>query len=136
MSPPTQETLPLGWICFDLLFWPGCNLCGPCFRALRANRRSFLRKALIFYQPKRIAITGGYHGCHATIEVYRKSRGVNLEIIDLDAAYKPGDLCWLETPLNPTGEARQVPCSCLRFSRTNPVLTAGISSITRTRLVP
>lgn len=64
--------------------------------------------ALIFYQPKRIAITGGYHGCHATIEVYRKSRGVNLEVIDLDTTYKPGDLCWLETPLNPTGEARDI----------------------------
>jgi cystathionine beta-lyase/cystathionine gamma-synthase len=28
------------------------------------------------------------------------------EIIDLDADLKEGDLVWLETPLNPTGEVR------------------------------
>ncbi|KAK0230820.1 hypothetical protein IW262DRAFT_1445142 [Armillaria fumosa] len=41
------------------------------------------RHALIFFKPKHIAINGGYFGCHDTID--------------------PGDLCWLETPLNPTG---------------------------------
>ncbi|KAF8913808.1 cystathionine gamma-synthase [Gymnopilus junonius] len=62
--------------------------------------------ALVFYRPKRVAIRGGYHGCHATIEVYKKNQGSQLEVIDLDAEYRPGDLCWLETPLNPTGESR------------------------------
>ena len=60
----------------------------------------------MFFQPKRIAIGGGYHGVHATIDVYKKSRGVTLELIDLEAEYREGDLCWLETPLNPTGESR------------------------------
>ncbi|KAF9006477.1 cystathionine gamma-synthase [Cyathus striatus] len=64
--------------------------------------------ALVYFKPKRIAITGGYHGCHATIEVYKKSRDAKLEMIDLDDEYQPGDLCWLETPLNPTGESRDI----------------------------
>lgn len=64
--------------------------------------------ALVYYQPKRIAITQGYHGCHATIEVYRKTRGGNVEIIGIDDDFQTGDLCWLETPLNPTGEARDI----------------------------
>ncbi|KAF4602184.1 hypothetical protein EYR40_005388 [Pleurotus pulmonarius] len=64
--------------------------------------------ALVFFQPKRIAITGGYHGCHNTIAVYKKSRNADIPIIDLDDEYQPGDLCWLETPLNPTGESRDI----------------------------
>jgi cystathionine beta-lyase/cystathionine gamma-synthase len=64
--------------------------------------------ALVFFRPKRIAIRGGYHGCHATIEVYKKSQGVTIDVIDLDAPYRAGDLCWLETPLNPTGESRDI----------------------------
>lgn len=60
----------------------------------------------MFIKPKRVAIRGGYHGCHATIEVYKKSRDKELKIIDLDDEYQPGDLCWLETPVNPTGESR------------------------------
>jgi len=31
-----------------------------------------------------------------------------LEIIGIDEPYQPGDVCWLETPLNPTGEARDI----------------------------
>ncbi|KAF8719139.1 hypothetical protein AX14_011400 [Amanita brunnescens Koide BX004] len=62
--------------------------------------------ALVFYQPKRVAIRDGYFGSHASLEVYKKSAGPTFEIIDLDDEYKPGDLCWLETPLNPTGESR------------------------------
>ncbi|KAK0190989.1 Cys/Met metabolism PLP-dependent enzyme-domain-containing protein [Armillaria mellea] len=64
--------------------------------------------ALVFFKPKRVAINGGYFGCHATTEVYSKSRDTNLEMIDLDDEFQPGDLCWLETPLNPTGESRDI----------------------------
>ena len=56
--------------------------------------------------PKRIAISGGYFGCHATIEVYKKGRGETLKIVNIDDPFQEGDLCWLETPLNPTGESR------------------------------
>ena len=63
-------------------------------------------QALVFYQPKRVAIREGYFGCHASLDVYKKLSGPTFEIIDLDDEYKPGDLCWLETPVNPTGESR------------------------------
>lgn len=63
-------------------------------------------QALLLLKPKRIAIKAGYHGVHGVIEIYKRERGV--EVIDLDDEYKPGDICWLETPLNPTGEARSV----------------------------
>ncbi|KAF8640123.1 hypothetical protein AX17_001359 [Amanita inopinata Kibby_2008] len=64
--------------------------------------------ALVFFRPKRIAIGDGYHGCHMSIDVYKKSRDGALEVIGLDDEYKSGDLCWLETPLNPTGESRDI----------------------------
>ncbi|KAF9452457.1 cystathionine gamma-synthase [Macrolepiota fuliginosa MF-IS2] len=63
--------------------------------------------ALLHYQPKRIAIRGGYHGCYASIAIYQRSQPT-VEIIDLDAEYKPGDFCMLETPVNPYGEARDI----------------------------
>ena len=59
-------------------------------------------------KPKRIAITGGYHGVHNTIRVYNQSRDVAVPIIDLDDGFKEGDIAWVETPLNPTGEARDI----------------------------
>ncbi|KAJ7095286.1 Cys/Met metabolism PLP-dependent enzyme-domain-containing protein [Mycena belliarum] len=63
--------------------------------------------ALVFFAPKRIAITAGYHGCHATIQVYLKA-APSVQVITLDDEFKSGDLCWLETPLNPTGESRDI----------------------------
>ncbi|CDO68712.1 hypothetical protein BN946_scf184652.g39 [Trametes cinnabarina] len=64
--------------------------------------------ALVYFKPKRIAISGGYFGCHATIEIYKRSRQADLPLISIDDDFQPGDLCWLETPLNPTGEARDI----------------------------
>ncbi|KIY46637.1 cystathionine gamma-synthase [Fistulina hepatica ATCC 64428] len=64
--------------------------------------------ALVHYQPKRVAMTDGYHGCHASLETYRKASANVVEAIDIDDEFKPGDLCWLETPMNPTGEARDI----------------------------
>ncbi|KAJ7179222.1 Cys/Met metabolism PLP-dependent enzyme-domain-containing protein [Mycena filopes] len=63
--------------------------------------------ALVFFKPKRIAITEGYQGCHAMIQVYLKS-APDVKLIKLDDDFQRGDLCWLETPLNPTGESRDI----------------------------
>jgi len=63
-------------------------------------------QALVFYQPKRIAIKRGYFGSLYTIDVFRKNKGSQIEMIDLDDEYREGDLCWLETPINPTGDSR------------------------------
>ncbi|KZS89308.1 cystathionine gamma-synthase [Sistotremastrum niveocremeum HHB9708] len=64
--------------------------------------------ALVFSRPKRLAISGGYPGFHSTLEVYKKSRGSDFSLISLDDEYQEGDVAWLETPLNPTGESRNI----------------------------
>lgn len=70
---------------------------------------AFFLQALVHFQPKCIAITGGYHGFHNSISVYKKANKV--KIIGLEDDFEEGTLCWLETPLNPTGESRLVPSS-------------------------
>jgi len=62
--------------------------------------------ALVHYNPKRVAIRKGYMGCHGCIRTYAKAKSENIPLIDLDDDFQEGDLCWLETPLNPTGESR------------------------------
>lgn len=75
--------------------------------------------ALIHVQPDVIAIRGGYRGCQETIKRYGQLRGLNernaveVKVIDLDDSYPPIStglkvLVWLETPVNPTGETRDI----------------------------
>ncbi|KAH9817157.1 Cys/Met metabolism PLP-dependent enzyme-domain-containing protein [Melampsora americana] len=75
--------------------------------------------ALLHLQPDVIAIRDGYHGCHDTIKRYCQIRGMNerksveVKVIDLDDTYPPSStglkvLVWLETPVNPTGECRDI----------------------------
>lgn len=66
---------------------------------------------LVFLNPKRIAIGGGYHGCHGVIDLVAKLTGLQkLELEDPAAlaTLQPGDVIHVETPLNPTGEARDL----------------------------
>ncbi|KZT51269.1 cystathionine gamma-synthase [Calocera cornea HHB12733] len=63
--------------------------------------------AIVHYKPKRIAIRGGYHGLHMAIKVYQGSNPA-VEVVDMDDELKAGDLVWIETPLNPTGEVRNI----------------------------
>ncbi|KAI3617420.1 hypothetical protein CBS9595_003329 [Malassezia furfur] len=70
--------------------------------------------------PSVIAIRRGYFGVHDVAETY--SRGRNVKFIDLDEPYptieatvdsktglrQGGLLVWVESPLNPTGEARDI----------------------------
>jgi cystathionine gamma-synthase len=62
----------------------------------------------VHLQPKRVAITGGYHGVHAIIQKLEKVKGSKIPIIGIDDEYEEGDVCWLETPLNPTGLVRDI----------------------------
>ncbi|OHE90339.1 Cys/Met metabolism PLP-dependent enzyme [Colletotrichum orchidophilum] len=65
---------------------------------------------LVFLNPKRVAIGGGYHGCHGVIKILTKLNG--LKQVELDEAsleqLEAGDVLHVETPLNPTGEARNL----------------------------
>ncbi|KAK3330848.1 Cys/Met metabolism PLP-dependent enzyme-domain-containing protein [Apodospora peruviana] len=66
---------------------------------------------MVFLNPKRIAIGGGYHGCHGVIKVLHKLNGLEQLEIEDDAdlaRLQKGDIIHVETPLNPTGEARDL----------------------------
>ncbi|CBQ73113.1 related to Cystathionine beta-lyase [Sporisorium reilianum SRZ2] len=83
--------------------------------------------AVLHYAPRVVAIRKGYHGVHMAIGVY--ARGRRVKVVDLDDDYaaamegeegseeeagteeavkRDGLLVWVETPLNPTGEARDL----------------------------
>ncbi|KAI0136424.1 Cys/Met metabolism PLP-dependent enzyme-domain-containing protein [Xylariales sp. AK1849] len=79
---------------------------------------------LAFLNPKRIAIGGGYHGCHGVIKLLSKLTG--LRMLDLDCAdseLQKGDVLHVETPLNPTGEARNLEFYADKARRTGAYLT-------------
>ncbi|GAA5921720.1 hypothetical protein JCM1841_007104 [Sporobolomyces salmonicolor] len=71
----------------------------------------------------------GYHGCHASLEVYRKTRGEDqVTKIALDDEYPTGKkvLVWLETPLNPTGESYSIEAYAKKVQAVGGVL--GVDS--------
>ena len=94
-------------------------------------------QALVHLQPKRIAITGGYHGVHSAIDVYKISKQSDFDVIGLDDDFRSGDICWLETPLNPTGEARCVNLLLVAVEKLSSYrcLPTGIYSTMRIRPV-
>ncbi|KAL2129785.1 hypothetical protein VTI74DRAFT_7299 [Chaetomium olivicolor] len=66
---------------------------------------------IVFLNPKRVAIGGGYHGCHGILKLMNKLNGLEqLELEDENdlAKLQKGDVIHVETPLNPTGEARDL----------------------------
>ncbi|KAI0254371.1 cystathionine gamma-synthase [Lactifluus subvellereus] len=65
-----------------------------------------INAAFTLLRPRGIAITAGYHGTHNVIQTYGRDRG--LKVVDLDDDFEGVDICWVETPLNPTGEARNL----------------------------
>ncbi|KAI0818001.1 Cys/Met metabolism PLP-dependent enzyme-domain-containing protein [Xylaria sp. FL0064] len=79
---------------------------------------------VVFLNPKRIAIGGGYHGCHGVLKVVSKLTGLQqLELDCADDELGPGDLIHVETPLNPTGEARDLAFYAEKARRTGAVLS-------------
>ncbi|KAH9062156.1 cystathionine gamma-synthase [Lactarius vividus] len=62
--------------------------------------------AFTHLRPRGIAIRGGYHGVHQIIQTYGRDR--DIKVVDLDDDFEGIDVCWVETPLNPTGEARNL----------------------------
>lgn len=69
---------------------------------------SAIHAYLIRLSPKRVAITGGYHGTHSVIDIHHRLAGTIKVTLDELDKLEPGDVIHLETPLNPTGEARNI----------------------------
>ncbi|KAH7328959.1 pyridoxal phosphate-dependent transferase [Stachybotrys elegans] len=64
---------------------------------------------LVHLNPRRIAIGGGYHGCHGVIRLVSRLTGLKQLDLDCDdSELGPGDVVHVETPLNPSGEARNL----------------------------
>lgn len=84
---------------------------------------------MVFFNPKRIAIGDGYHGCHGVLGIMEKLTG--LKKVDLhadDAAWDAaglgkGDIVHIETPLNPTGEAYDIADYARRAHARGAILT-------------
>ncbi|KAH7205447.1 Cys/Met metabolism PLP-dependent enzyme-domain-containing protein [Fusarium redolens] len=73
-----------------------------------ATGLSAIHAYLVRLGPKRVAIGGGYHGTHAVLDIHHRLTGlVKVGLDELDQL-EPGDVVHLETPLNPTGEARNI----------------------------
>ncbi|KAM0483103.1 hypothetical protein ACHAPX_002548 [Trichoderma viride] len=59
--------------------------------------------------PKKVAIGDGYHGCHGVLKIFGRLTGLKKLPLDCDLSeLGPGDVIHVETPLNPTGEARDL----------------------------
>ncbi|KAF4469935.1 cystathionine beta-lyase [Fusarium albosuccineum] len=79
---------------------------------------------LVHLNPKRIAIGDGYHGCHGVISII--SRLTGLKQLPLDCPVEdlePGDVVHVETPLNPTGEARDLAAYAEKARKAGAYLT-------------
>ncbi|KAL0936515.1 cystathionine gamma-synthase [Colletotrichum truncatum] len=80
---------------------------------------------LVYLNPKRVAIGGGYHGCHGVIRILTKLNG--LKQLEIDEAsldqLEAGDVLHIETPLNPTGEARNLAYYAERAHKVGAYLT-------------
>lgn len=64
--------------------------------------------AITHFNPHRVFITLGYHGCHGVLELMQR-RGVEVyDLSEIESKAQKGDLIHVETPLNPTGEARDL----------------------------
>lgn len=70
-------------------------------------------------------------GCHAAIDIYFQGRAGNKSVISVDDDFQEGDLCWLETPVNPTGMSRYGLSELARDLCSSPVPVT--SNIMRTR---
>ena len=100
--------------------WTRHNLqlrCGGCIFGTETDyihfqRREFLCdircQALVFLNPRRIAMTGCYMGVQKAVQQFKGIRNGDLELVDIDDEFRDGDLCWIETPINPTGESKSI----------------------------
>lgn len=95
---------------------------GPCLTY--SSGLSAFHAMLAFLNPRRVAIGAGYHGCHGVISLLGRLTG--LKAVDLDCADEelgPGDVLHVETPLNPTGEARDLEFYAAKARRVGAYLT-------------
>ncbi|KKA30443.1 hypothetical protein TD95_000622 [Thielaviopsis punctulata] len=89
-----------------------------------ASGLSAFHAMMILLNPKRVAITDGYHGCHGVLDLMTRLTGLKVIPLDCpDSDLQPGDVIHVETPLNPLGEARNLALYAAKAQRTGAYLT-------------
>jgi cystathionine gamma-synthase len=69
---------------------------------------SAIHAYLVRLGPNKVAIGGGYHGTHAVLDIHHRLSGTIKIGLDEVDSLEAGDVIHLESPLNPTGEARNI----------------------------
>ena len=68
-----------------------------------------LHALYVFLRPQRVSIGAGYHGSRGVLGLHEKLYGMEVLPLECEAeALQQGDVIHLETPVNPTGEARNI----------------------------
>ena len=68
-----------------------------------------LHALYVFLRPDRVAAGAGYHGSRGVLGLHEKLYGMKVLPLDCPAEdLQEGDVIHLETPVNPTGEARHI----------------------------
>ena len=63
----------------------------------------------VFLRPERVSVGAGYHGSRGVLGLHEKLHGMKVLPLDCPAEeLQKGDVIHLETPVNPTGEARHI----------------------------
>lgn len=67
-----------------------------------------LHALFVHLNPKALAIGPGYHGAHAIVHLLSRLTGLRVLNLDQIGELGEGDVIHVETPVNPTGEARNL----------------------------
>ncbi|KAJ2893203.1 hypothetical protein IWW38_002943, partial [Coemansia aciculifera] len=76
---------------------------------------------LLHYRPKKVAIGPGYFGIRRVIAQYGAIAG-QVQVVGSECSYDGVDLVWLESPINPTGEIKDISCHALRAHAAGAIL--------------
>ncbi|KAJ2068108.1 hypothetical protein GGI08_001044 [Coemansia sp. S2] len=68
---------------------------------------------LLHYKPKKVAIGESYFGIRRVLAQYSAVAG-NVQVVSTECGFEGVDLVWLESPINPTGEIKDISCYALR----------------------
>ncbi|KAJ2704006.1 hypothetical protein H4R19_005285 [Coemansia spiralis] len=68
---------------------------------------------LVEYRPRKIALAECYYGVKSVVEQYRRLVP-GVQVVGADCAYDGVDLVWLESPVNPSGEVKDIQSYALR----------------------
>ncbi|KAJ2725643.1 hypothetical protein GGI07_001143 [Coemansia sp. Benny D115] len=76
---------------------------------------------LVQYKPKKIAVSECYFGIRKVIEQYQQLVP-NVTVVGSECAYDGVDLVWIESPVNPTGEVKDIAGYALRAHAAGAIL--------------